>query len=89
MRAPSEGLVRDPLFIDDEAKRALDPLLDPRKPLRVLESDHQHDDGSSVEAILMLGHLHEMAFAEESPYVAQKAEDDGMASKVAKPHEFP
>jgi len=30
-----------------------------------------------------------MAFAEESPYVAQKAEDDGMASKVAKPDEFP
>jgi hypothetical protein len=65
-----EGPVGGPLFIDDEAEGAIDPPLQPREALWILETDNQHLDCGSVEAIPMLGHLHEMVFAEESPDVA-------------------
>jgi hypothetical protein len=82
-RRPSESKasVRGPLRIEGDHKREMEPALKPNGSFSGLEGDNDNDGICLLETVHPFGHLHEMAFAKQSPDVAQEREENGTVAE--------
>jgi hypothetical protein len=73
----SKRLVGLSLWIESDHEGQPQSILEPRDSLSGLEGDDDHGRVRLLESVLLLRHLHEMAFAQQSPDVAQEGQEHG------------
>ncbi len=67
---------------DDEGQTEV--VLKPGTSFLGFERDDDHGCTGLAKSFLLFGHLHEMAFADQSPDVAQESEDNGRTPELRK-----
>ncbi len=77
----SEVSVTDSLRIEGDHEGKPKAILKRSDSVFGLERDDDNRGVRLLEAVLLLGHLHEMTFAQQSPDVAQKRNDHGHAAE--------
>lgn len=70
-----KDLVGVPLWVQGDLEGQIEPVLKPGGSFFGLERDDDHSRVRPPEFVLLCGHLHEMALADQSPDVAKEGKD--------------